>query len=412
MRFLLSVTAVTFAALAAGCDRPTALAPTQSAQSAPAAAPAVKVVRPEKKAVRRPILRPGFNIEPYERTPIYAKVAGYVRKWNVDIGDGVRKDDVLAEIDVPEMEVELKQKEASVLQAASEIKQAQSAVLRAEAEERRAKSQFDRMSLVGRGGVLDKDQVDEYRLGFEAAQAAVAKAQADVDVARARHKVAEADCDRVRTLLQYTTIKAPYDGVVTHRAVSKGDFVQPAAAGKGEALFVVEQLKPARVYINVPDIEAAWVRDGDAAVVRVPGLQGRQFRGTVTRSAKSLNPVNRTLRTEIDLPNDDGRLLPGMFVDATIIAERKDVWALPAAAVVTQGDQTFCYRVEDGKAIRTSVQVGLRGPDLVEVVKKQTKPARPGEDVAWEDFTGEEIVAGEASSFADGQAVTPAAGGK
>src|SRR5207245_2844254 len=102
---------------------------------------------------------------------------GYVRKWNYDIGDSVRKDDVLAELHIPEMEVELKQKEASVRQAASEIKQAEAAVLRWQADLKRAETQYDRLARVGRNGVLDKEQVDETRLGFETAQAAVVKAQ-------------------------------------------------------------------------------------------------------------------------------------------------------------------------------------------------------------------------------------------
>src|SRR5262249_12399031 len=116
---------------------------------------------------------------------------------------------------------------------------------------------------------------------------------------------------------------------------------------------------------------------------------------------------NRTLRTQIDLPNDDGKLLPGMFVAVTIIAERKHVWALPATALVTEGAYTFCYRVENGKAVRTPVRVGLRADQLVEVLHKQLKPSTISEEGRWEEFTGEEvIVASDAASLTDGQAVT------
>jgi RND family efflux transporter MFP subunit len=395
-------------ALAAGCHRPPAGSTDQPAEASSPEAPAVKVVHPEKKDVRRLIERPGYNIEAFERTALYAKIAGYVLKWNVDMGDSVRKDDVLAELYIPEMEVELKQKDASVGQAASEIRQAEAAKLRAKAELQRAESQYKRLARLT--SVIDKDQAEEYRLGFEAARAALAKAEADVDVAKARLKVAEADRDHVRTLLQYTKVRAPYDGVVTgRRSINVGDFVQPAAASRGESLFVVERIKPVRVFINVQELEAARVRDGDAAIVRVQSLQGQQFKGTVTRSSKSLHPVNRTLRTEIDLPNEDGKLLPGMFVNATIIAEHKNVWALPAAAVVTQGDQSYCYRVESGKAVRTPIEVGLRGSDLVEVLKKRTRPDAAGEEGYWEDFTGREvIVASDAASLTDGQAVKAA----
>src|SRR5207302_767722 len=150
-------------------------------------------------------------------------------------------------------QVELQQKEAAIRQAASEIKQAEAAALRTQAELERAKSQYERMARVGRSGVLDKEQVEETHFGFAAAQAALTKAQADVDVTQARLKVSEADRDHVLTLLQYTKIKAPYDGVVTRRSVNTGDFVQPPTAGKGESLFIVERIKPVRVFINVPE---------------------------------------------------------------------------------------------------------------------------------------------------------------
>jgi RND family efflux transporter MFP subunit len=322
----------------------------------------------------------------------------------VDIGATVHKDDILAELYMPEMEVELKQKEAAVGQAASEIKQADAAGVRARAEWTRAKSQFERMARLT--SVVNKDEVEEYRLGFDAAQAGVAKADADVEVARARLKVAEADKDHVATLLQYTKVRAPYDGVITQRSVNTWDFVQPAAANKGESLFVVERIKPVRVFVNLPEPEAVWVRDGDAALIRVQSLQGPPFKGAVTRTAKSLNPQNRTLRTEIDLPNTEGKLLPGMFVNVTIIAEHKNVWAVPPTAIVVQGEQTFCFRVENSKAVRTPVQVGLRGSELVEVLKKQTKPAKAGEDGPWEEFAGDEEVISNPAGLADGQAVT------
>ena len=238
-------------------------------------------------------------------------------------------------------------------------------------------------------------------------------AQDLADTVRDILEVAKADRDHVQTLLQYTKIPAPFDGVVTRRNVNTRDFVQPAGTSKGESLFVVERVDPVRVFINVQELEAVWVRDGDTALVRPQSLQGQQFKGTVTRTSGALNPQNRTLRTEIDLPNKEGKLLPGMFVKATIIAEHKNVWALPVAAVVTQDEQTFCYRVEGGKAVRTPLQVGLRGNELVEVLKKQMKPAKGAEQSGWEDISGQEvIVASAAASLTDGQAVSLSSGDK
>jgi RND family efflux transporter MFP subunit len=396
--------------LAAGCHRPPAPSSDQAAPEAPAQPSAVKIVHPERKDLRRSIERPGYNIEAFERTPLYAKIPGYVLKWNFDIGDRVHKGDILAELDIPEMHVELKQKEASTRQAGSEIEQAKAVVQRAEAELERAKSQYERLAQVGRSsGVLNREQVDEARLGFEAAQAAVAKAKADVSVAEARLDVAKADRDRVQTLLQYTKIPAPFDGVVTRRNVNTRDFVQPEAASKGEALFVVDRVDPVRVIVNVQELEAVWVRDGDTAVIRPQSLPGQQFNGKVTRTAGAMNPQNRTLRTEIDLPNAEGRLLPGMYVSVTIIVARKDVWAVPEAAVVTEGDQTFCYRVENGKVVRTLLKLGIRDGDWVEVLQKQIQPTHPGEKGQWADFNGkEEIVLGNPEALKEGQTVNTA----
>src|SRR5437660_7553009 len=141
-RLFLLTAAVSMVLLGAvsGCNRQPAASRDEAA--APEA-PEVKVVRPKKKDVRRPVERPGYNIEAYERTPLYAKIPGYIQKWNFDIGDRVRKDDLLAELDIPEMAVELKQKEATVRQAAAEIEQAHAAKQRAEADQERAKSQYE-----------------------------------------------------------------------------------------------------------------------------------------------------------------------------------------------------------------------------------------------------------------------------
>jgi multidrug efflux pump subunit AcrA (membrane-fusion protein) len=389
-QFLVVGTAAGALFMAAGCQQPANSERIgQSGRSEP---PSVKVGHPEKRNVRRLIERPGYNIQAYERTLIYADIAGYVRKWNSDMGDNVHKDQVLAELYVPEMEVELKQKEAAIQQASSEIKLAEAAMLRSQAELKRALSQYQRLAKVGDSGVLDREQVEEARLGFEGAQAALAKAQAEVEVAKARLEVAKTSRDHVQALLQYTEVRAPYDGVITRRNVNKGDLVQPGSGGKADPLFIMEQIKPVRVFVNIQELDAVWVRDKDVALIRVQSLQGQQFKGEVTRTSRSLDPQNRTLRTEIDLPNTDGKLSPGMFVNATIIAEHKNVWSLPAKAVVTQGEESFCYRVEGGKAVRTAIQVGLRGSELVEVLKKQVRSARPAEEPRWEDFSGDEVI--------------------
>jgi RND family efflux transporter MFP subunit len=360
--------------------------------------------------VSRAIEQPGFNLEPFEETPLYPRVSGYVGKWNKkkDIGAAVKKGEVLAELDVPEMEVDLRQKKAAVRQARAQVGQAQAAVLAAQAQLARSKSQSERLARLGKGGLMDKENVAEVRLAYEAAKASLVKANADVKAAEARVEVAEANQVYTETMLGYLQIRAPYDGVVTQRNVNTGDLVKPG----GKPLFVVCQLDPVRVFVNVPGADAVWVRDGDPVTLQLQGAGGEVFPGKVTRNARSLDPQARTLRTEIDLPNPKGKLLPGMYVQARITVRHEKVWALPAAAVLTEGDQTFCYRVVDGKAVKTPLQVGLTGGGLVEVLKKQVRPS-PDAEPRWEPIAGtEEVVASDPAALSDGQPVRRAEGGK
>jgi RND family efflux transporter MFP subunit len=389
-----------------GCQQPATPPPAAAAEASQKEPLKVAVVKPERKTIRRLLKRPGYNSEPYQSTPLYAKISGYVGKWDprYDIGRAVRRGEVLAELRVPEMEVEVQQKEATVLQVEAEIQQARAEELRAQAEYDRTKSQSERMARVDRTGVVTKEVVDEARLSFEAAAAGVAKAKADVKVAEARLRVARKAHEYAQTLLQYTQIRAPFDGVITQRKINEGDFVQPAVGTKGDALFVVDQVDPVRVFVNVPEAEAAWVRDGAAVTVRSPGLPGEEFQGTVARNSQTLNPTNRTLRTEIDLPNPERKLLPGMYVDVTIVVEHRDVRTLPESAVVmTEEGQTFCYLLQGDKAVRTAVRVGLTSDRIIEVLKKQ----KPGKGREWEDFTGQEdVIISNPATLTEGQAVT------
>jgi RND family efflux transporter MFP subunit len=261
---------------------------------------------------------------------------------------------------------------------------------------------------------------DESRTSIELATAARAESAAQRDqagvnvrVAEGKRKVAEADRERTAAVLQYARITAPFDGVVTRRGVDTGHFVQPSPGGSnpGVPLFVVVRTDPLRIFVDVPETAAAAVRDGAPARVRVQALQEEEFAGRVTRSSWALDNQTRTLRVQIDLPNKDGRLRPGMYASAALTVERPGALVLPAAALLVNEDQPTVLRVEDGKAVRTPVKLGARQGSLVEVIKKQAKPVRRGEPVVWESFTGrEEIVVANPSALADGQAVGVRAG--
>jgi RND family efflux transporter MFP subunit len=411
--------AVALAGLMTGCQRKSLPEPAE--ETSQRTVPRVTVVHPERHTVLRRIERPGYNVEAYQSTPLYAKVPGYVLEWNVDIGATVKKNQILAVLDVPEMEVELQERKAAVDQAVAEVQQANAAVRRARAEERHTQSQYERLERLaktGQGGVIDKENVAEARFLFEAAQAGVDKAVADVSVAEQRAEVARKRRDYTATLLKYARIRAPFDGIVTQRNVNVGDLVQPPNGQKGEAMFVVDQVNPVRVVVNVPEAEAVWVRDGQEASIRGQGPREQKFKGTVARTARALHPVNRTLRTEIQLGNPGEKLMPGMYVDVTLDVKHRNAWTLPASAVLTKEEQSFCYLLEGSKAVRTPLQVGLRGVlereggekvQVVEILKKQTKAARPGEKEVWEDLTEEDkVIKDGVTELEDGQQVRTA----
>jgi RND family efflux transporter MFP subunit len=448
LRTLVLALAASAVAASGGCSKASdSPAANPATTAASAAGGSFSLVNPKRVTLHLSVRQPG-SIHAYEQTPIFSKLAGYVQKWHVDIGDRLRKGDLLAELWVPEMEVEVKQKEALVQQAEAEIKQATEAAaaaeaslrsaeaqvreaesgrLRAKAQYDRMKSQFERLARVGQNGVLDKDAVEETKYGFEAAAAGLqeveakvksaeasrdesaaklGKARADIAVANAHLQVARENRDQAKTLLQYAKLSAPFDGVVTRRNVATEHFVQPATGTKAEPLFVVERRDIVRVFVEVPEADAGWVNKGAAARIRVPALQGEEFLGQVTRTSYSLDRTARTLVAEIDLPNPKDQFRPGMYVLATITADQPDVLALPASAVATQGDvtqgyQSYCFVVDSGKAIRTPVQVGRSDGKFVEVLSKQ----KPGSPAAWEPFTGQEIVTASAAGLVDGQTV-------
>ena len=401
-------------ASATGCNQSSKGFPQEPPAKTEKAPPSVTVVKPKRMTLQRTTQGPGY-IQAYEQTPMFAKIAGYVRKWHVDIGDHVGQGTILAELWIPEMEVELKQKDALVQEADAELKLARATVVVAEAEYRRSKSQFERFAQIGQSGTITKEQVEEAKLGFEAGVARRDMAQADVDVKEARLEVAKQNRENVKTLLAYRQLRAPFDGVVTRRNINTDDFVQPPTAGKGEPLYVVERRDVMRVFVPVPETDAPWVGKGALARVRVQALVGQEFTGKVARTSYSLDRAVRTLLAEIDLSNPDDQLRPNMYAYALITLEQPNALTLPASAVVTQGDITkgyeaFCFLVEGGKLRRLLVQVGTRTSDRIQVLKKQEAT---GGGQKWVDFNGEETIVQENGvSLTDGQTVAVSPGEK
>ncbi|HEX5105391.1 MAG TPA: efflux RND transporter periplasmic adaptor subunit, partial [Pirellulaceae bacterium] len=304
-------------------------------------------------------------------------------------------------LSVPEMEVDVAQKQALIDQAAAEVAQAEAAkkaaesavttaqskvtqaealVARTQADIERWQSEFARYEQLVTGGSVNRQLLDETKqklraaeasrteadAGIAAAKAALAQAESgvvqaesDIVAAKARQRVAEANRTYAQTLLAYAEIKAPFAGIVTQRQVDPGHYVQPAGP-EAAPLLVVARTNVARIFVAVPELEAGYVDLGDEVTVSVQSLRGEQFPGKVTRTSVVLDDSSRSLLTIIDIDNADGRLRPGTFATAKIkLDEHQDVLTLPAAAVVRQDREAFCYRLIDGKAAKTRIQLGL-----------------------------------------------------
>jgi len=420
----------------AGCTKSNSTTAPDSAASAGG----FTVVRPQKKALPKFIEQPG-TIQAYESAPLYAKLAGFVKLVKVDIGDAVQPGAVLAELSIPELEDEGRQKSALVDQSAAEVEQAIKQVVIAEADSesadarileskaglkralatfKRWESESTRVAEMVRTKVVDPQVGDETRnqflaaeAGFEEAKARVTvseraavkakaereKASEDVKAAQAKRKVAEAEAARLKSLLDYRFIRAPFAGTVIKRTLDAGHFVQPVSTAKGEPLFIVARTDVVRVSIDVPEADSALVRVGVPAKIRVQALRGAEFTGEVKRTAKSLEISSRTLRVEIDLANADQQLLPGMYAHARITAPMPEAWVLPSNAVVKQADQTVVFLLRDGKAVRLRIQPGRTDGTFTEVFKKEKAGG-------WDDWTGEEaVLSGPATTLTDGQSV-------
>jgi len=224
------------------------------------------------------------------------------------------------------------------------------------------------------------------------AQAKVHQAEADRGAAGARLQVAQADLAKASTMLGYATIKAPFDGVVTERLVDTGHFVQPTTGNSSKPLFVVSRTDKVRVFMDVPELEAAMVNVGDAVTLRVQALPGKELQAVVTRTGWSLDNANHSLRTEVDVANDKSSLRPGMYATAVIVLDRRDnALVLPATAILRDGEQPYCWCVESGKVVRHDLTLGLRSGLEFEVLRGIDENCM--------------VVLGRAESLRQGQAV-------
>jgi membrane fusion protein, multidrug efflux system len=246
--------------------------------------PTVAVVNPTSEPGTDELVLPG-NLQAFEESPIFARTNGYLLRWYKDIGSKVKKGELLAVIDTPEVDQELSQAKA----AREQVK----------AAEGLAKISADRWANLRKSDSVSQQEADQQSSGYQQAQANSAAADANVR--------------RLEQLESFKNVYAPFAGVLTKRNVDPGALINSGAGVAGKELFDIARVDPLRVYVSVPQAYAPSMKVGVKATVTLQEFPGQKFLGTVARTADSIDPGTRTLNTEVDVPNKDGKLLPGSF---------------------------------------------------------------------------------------------------
>jgi RND family efflux transporter MFP subunit len=320
--------------------RATALASEEKAQTE--LAPQVQVAAAHRATAASQVALPG-TVQPLQETAIYARANGYVRKWFVDIGAEVKAGQVLVDLDLPDVDEELRQARASARQAKASIAQAKSQLDFARATN-------DRYTALIPSGVVSQQQTDQYASAYEVQQA-------NLEAAQAAHGSASANVSRVQDLRAFGTVVAPFEGVVTLRAAEVGQLVV-AGAGQGQPLFKVAEVDVVRVFVNVPQLYAGGIRVGADAPVTIREAPGRTFAGKVARSSKELDTLTRSLLVEVDIPNPDRSLVAGMYAKVTLDVRRQDEpLYVPATAALIDASGMRVALVRDGEVRWQKVEI-------------------------------------------------------
>jgi multidrug efflux pump subunit AcrA (membrane-fusion protein) len=423
----------------------------------------VKLIRPTTRNLVRVVGQPSF-IESYERTSVYPKVTGYIQEWNVDIGDKVKKGDVLATLFVPELvedfgtkkasvtlderQVELALKlvkvaEADVQSARARLAEAQAILAKYQSEVDRWDLEVKRLKKETERGIVDPqillestNQLRSATASRDAAKAAIMtaeanllsqeatleKAQVNVAVTKADLAVASSAARYAKAWVGYLTLPAPYDGVIVARNANTGDFVLPmlgdptamqraphlSPGGTAAPIYVVDRTDVVRIFIDIPERDANFVQVGTKASVLAQAYSDEPVSGTVTRTSWALNVKSRTLRAEIDLPNPASHLLPGMYAYAEVVIEHPGVRALPQATLGFRGERAFYWRYERGKAVRTEVETGVSDGQWIEVThrRKWTPQEGKAKGIPWKPIDGtEQAILGDTSTLTEGAPV-------
>src|SRR5450631_2075646 len=325
----------------------------KAADTAYSAPPPVDVVTARPASVGQDLVLPGQTAAWFETT-IYARVSGYVAKWLVDIGDHVKKGQVLATIETPELDAELNA-------ARAQLKTSEAQVAAREAEAEFSKTTNERWRDSPKGVVSEQER-ESKKADYESSEARLLAAGAQVDLDKSK-------VDQYSALAEFKQVKAPFDGTITERKIDVGNLVMAGSGSTTTPLYRMAQTDPLRIFVDVPQSAAGeLMNSGVPAEIRATGAVGGVFSGKIARSAESINAQARTMRVEVDMPNANHALVPGMYVNVAFRLPPRGLVEVPAAALVFRPSGTQVARVDaNGKVAFADVTIARDNGSLVEL---------------------------------------------
>jgi RND family efflux transporter MFP subunit len=338
---------------------------TAEASAASETLPEVTVVAAKNASTIGDLVLPG-NIQAVTEAPILARASGYVKSRYVDIGDHVTAGQLLADVEAPELDQQVRQAQAALEQSQSDLERSNAALDQGKANESIAKVTATRWDNLVKRGAVSKQENDQYQAQFQAQSANVKALERAVDAATGNIAAMQANLARLTAMQGYLKVKAPFAGVVTLRNVDVGTLVNTGST----MLFRIAQTNLLRTFLNVPQASASDVRVGQMASLATPELPERKFSGAVTRTANALDPASRTLLVEVQVPNPEGKLLPGMYVEVDLHLPRKDPpLLLPSDTLSVRPEGTMVAALDSNNAVHFQrVTVGRDYGSQIEIL--------------------------------------------
>jgi len=338
------------------------------------------------------------EFKPFQDVSVHAKVAGYIKVIYVDVGDHVKAGQTLAVLEIPELAAELSGADAAVRRAKEEIRRAEGDLARSQSAHAAAHSAYLRLKQAAdsRAGLVAQQEIDDSQAKDLEFEAQVSSSSAALSSAQQQLQVAEANQKQYSALSDYSRIVAPFSGVVTARFADTGALIAAGTSSSSQAMPVVRlaEISKLRLVLPIPESVAAQIHLGDPVKARVQAVN-QDFAGKVSRFADSLDRQTRTMETEIDFDNRDGRLIPGMYAETQLsLREKKDALTVPLESVTRNGDDATVLAVSSDNSIEERhVKLGLEDSVRVEVLSGLTDKDR--------------VVIGNRSQFRSGQKIQP-----